>query len=67
MKAKDLRTKSPLELKAKVGDLKREIFNLRFQAANGKLESPARVRLARREIARVKTVMAQSAALKAKE
>jgi large subunit ribosomal protein L29 len=67
MKAKDLRSKSSLELKAKVGELKRELFNLRFQAANSKLESPARVRIARREIARIKTVMAQSEAVRAKE
>jgi large subunit ribosomal protein L29 len=39
--------------------LKKEAFNLRFQGATGQLENPARMRLVRREIARVKTVLAQ--------
>ena len=67
MKAKDLRAKSPLELKTKIYELKKEILNLRFQAAHNKLASPARVRIARREVARIKTVMAQASAMKAEE
>ena len=43
-------------------DLKREAFNLRFQAATNQLERPARIREVRRDIARIKTIAAQSAA-----
>jgi len=43
------------QLSTKLGDLKREQFNLRFQAATGQLEKPARVREVRRAIARIKT------------
>ncbi len=43
------------QLSTKLGDLKREQFNLRFQSATGQLEKPARVREVRRAIARVKT------------
>ncbi len=54
----ELRQKSAEELGAMLGDLQRERFNMRFQAANGVLENTARVRQVRRDIARVKTVMA---------
>ena len=57
MKASDLRTKSADELKADLVELRKEQFNLRFQAASGQLENTARVRLVRRDIARVKTVL----------
>ncbi len=57
MKASDLRTKSADELKADLIELRKEQFNLRFQAASGQLENTARVRLVRRDIARVKTVL----------
>ena len=57
MKASDLRTKSVDELKADLIELRKEQFNLRFQAASGQLENTARVRLVRRDIARVKTVL----------
>jgi large subunit ribosomal protein L29 len=39
--------------------LKKEAFNLRFQGATGQLENPARMRLVRREIARVQTILAE--------
>jgi len=45
--------------------LKKEAFNLRFQGATGELENPARMRLVRREIARVKTVLAEKASASA--
>ncbi len=61
VKAQDLRAKTPDELKAQLVSLKKEAYNLRFQGATGQLENPARMRLVRREIARVKTVLAQSA------
>ncbi|MBM3535812.1 MAG: 50S ribosomal protein L29 [Alphaproteobacteria bacterium] len=57
MDASDLQTKSADELKQMLGDLKKEQFNLRFQKASGQLENTARVRVVRRDIARIKTVM----------
>jgi large subunit ribosomal protein L29 len=59
VKAEELRAKSQDELKTQLTSLKKEAFNLRFQGATGQLENPARMRLVRREIARVKTVLAQ--------
>ena len=59
VKAEELRSKSQDELKTQLTSLKKEAFNLRFQGATGQLENPARIRLVRREIARVKTVLAQ--------
>lgn len=61
MKASELITKSADELKNMLGDLKKEQFNLRFQRASGQLENTARVRQLRREIARVKTVLTDTA------
>ena len=57
MKAVDLRTKSPDELKDSLMALKKEQFNLRFQKASGQLENTARVRQVRRDIARIKTLL----------
>ncbi len=54
-KASDLRAKSDDQLGEELGNLKREAFNLRFQAATGQLEKPSRVKEVRRTIARVKT------------
>ena len=57
MKAADLQTKSPDELRQSLLDLKKEQFNLRFQKASGQLENTARVRQVRRDIARIKTIL----------
>lgn len=62
VKAQDLRAKTQDELKTQLIDLKKEAYNLRFQGATGQLENPARMRVVRREIARVKTVLAEKAA-----
>jgi large subunit ribosomal protein L29 len=62
VKAQDLRAKTSDELKVQLTNLKKEAYNLRFQGATGQLENPARMRLVRREIARVKTVLSQMAA-----
>ena len=62
MKAADLRTKSDDELKDQLVDLSKEAFNLRFQSASGQLENTARVRVVRRDIARVKTILGNRAA-----
>ena len=57
MKIVDVRTKSEDELKGQLMDLRKEAFNLRFQAASGQLENTSRVRAVRRDIARIKTVL----------
>ncbi len=57
MKAKDIRKLSTNELEAKLGELKEELFNLRFQLATGQLDNPMRISAVRKDIARVKTIM----------
>ena len=57
MKIRELRASSDDELQEKVGDLKKEAFNLRFQKASGQIENTARERQVRRDIARVKPVL----------
>jgi len=57
MKATDARAKTDDELTGELDVLGKEIFNLRFQRANGQLENTARVRQVRRDIARIKTVL----------
>ena len=52
----DLKTKTDDQLVEQLGELKREAFNLRFQAATNQIERPARVREVRRTIARIKTL-----------
>lgn len=59
MKAADLRTKSEDELKDDLLNLRKEAFNLRFQAASGQLENTARVNQVRKDIARVKTILGE--------
>ncbi len=56
MRARDLRELSDDELQRKLAETRQELFNLRFQSATGALENSARVRLAKREIARILTV-----------
>ena len=57
MKAANLTTKTDDELSEQLLDLRKEAFNLRFQAASGQLENTARVRQVRRDIARIKTII----------
>ena len=64
MKAGDVRLKTADELKDQLATLKKEQFNLRFQRASGQLENTARVRVVRRDIARIKTILAEKAAAK---
>ncbi len=59
MKAQDLRTKTSDELSDQLITLRREQFNMRFQRASGQLENTARVRVVRRDIARIKTILTQ--------
>ena len=56
MRARQLRDLSDEELERKMGETRQELFNLRFQSATGALENPARLKLAKREIARILTV-----------
>jgi large subunit ribosomal protein L29 len=58
-KATDVRAKTPDELGTMLLDLRKEQFNLRFQRATGQKEGVGRVRQVRRQIARVKTIMAE--------
>ncbi len=62
-KKTDFAGKSDDQLTEELGNLKREAFNLRFQAATSQLEKPSRVREVRRDIARIKTM--QSARMRA--
>lgn len=62
MKAEDMKTKTPEQLREQLVALKKEAFNLRFQAATGQLENTARIKVVRRDAARVKTVLQQKAA-----
>jgi large subunit ribosomal protein L29 len=57
----DLKQKSDDQLQQQLIDLKREQFNLRFQAATNQLEKPSRVREVRRTIAQIKTLQNQRA------
>ena len=56
MKAAELREVTMEELDRKEQDLRRELFNLRFQQATGEIENPMRLRAIKKDIARVLTV-----------
>ena len=58
-KVEDLRAKSDDQLTGDLAELKREAFNLRFQAATNQLERPARIKEVRRDIARIKTLQTE--------
>jgi large subunit ribosomal protein L29 len=64
MKVADIRAMSPDQMDDSILNLKKERFNLRFQRATGQLENTSRLREARRDIARIKTVAAQQRAKK---
>ena len=57
MKIDELKSKTVDQLKSILTDLKKESFNLRFQKANGQLENTARVRVVKRSVARVLTLI----------
>ena len=67
MDAKELRDKSPDQLREDLASLKKESFNLRFQQATGQRENTARMRQVRRDAARVKTILNEKAASAAAE
>ena len=62
MDAKDLREKTPDQLREELTNLKKEAFNLRFQQATNALEHTARMRVVRRDTARVLTILNEKAA-----
>ena len=62
MKANEIREMSLDELNVKLNDLKKDLFNLRFQNATNQLENPKRITEVRRDIARVKTVITEKTA-----
>ena len=61
MKPSELRELTTLELETKLGDLKEELFNLRFQHATGQLENPMRIKEVKKTYARIKTIMQERA------
>lgn len=62
MNAQELRNKTPDQLREDLVALKKEAFNLRFQQATGQLETTARIRTVKRDVARVMTVLNEKAA-----
>jgi large subunit ribosomal protein L29 len=64
MKVDDIRAMSPDQMEDAILNLKKERFNLRFQRATGQLENTSRLKEARRDIARIKTIAAQKRAEK---
>jgi large subunit ribosomal protein L29 len=61
-KKTDIQGSTDDQLATQLSELKREQFNLRFQAATGQLEKPSRVREVRKDIARIKTAQTQRTA-----
>ncbi len=61
MKAKDIRELGATEITARIAELERERFNLRFRGATEPLSNPLRLRSIRRDIARLQTVLAEKA------
>ncbi|MBS1125148.1 MAG: ribosomal protein [Nitrospirae bacterium] len=55
--AREMRDLSQEELTAKAAELKKELFNLRFQQAMGQIENPMRLRTLRKDIAKTKTIL----------
>ena len=59
MKANELREMKNEELNVKLGELKQELFNLRFQLAVNQLDNPTRIKAVKKDIARIKTIQRQ--------
>jgi large subunit ribosomal protein L29 len=59
MKATEIRELTEAELQQRLGDTRRELFNLRVQQSYGQLEKPSRIRDLRRDVARIQTVIRQ--------
>jgi large subunit ribosomal protein L29 len=63
VKASELRDLTVEELRQKEQDLRKELFNLRFQLATGEIENPRRIRTVKKDIARVLTVITEKTKL----
>ena len=61
MKLEDFKNKSIDQLQSSLMEFKKEAFNLRFQKANGQLDNTSRVKIVRRSVARIITLMKQKA------
>lgn len=59
MKAAELRETTVDELRKKEQDLRKELFNLRFQQATGEIENPMRIRAIKKNIAKILTVITE--------
>jgi len=64
MKASEIRELSPEEQYRKMNELTEALFNLRFQHEIGQLENPKRIQQTRRDIARIRTIIRETASLK---
>jgi len=53
----EIKEQTKEELEAKLADIKKSIFNLKFQKAKGKLENPVKIRNLRKDVARIKTLL----------
>ena len=62
MKANELNAMTPEQLNAKVAELKKDLFTLRFQLATGQLQNTVQITNVKRDIARVKTILRQKQA-----
>jgi large subunit ribosomal protein L29 len=60
MKAREIRDMSVEEMHRKLGELREEIFNLRFRHGIGQLENPRKIKASRRDAARLKTIIKES-------
>ena len=60
MKVKDIRDLSPQELEQKLAELKKELFNLRFQHATNQLDNPMSIVSVKKSIARIKTIIREN-------
>ncbi len=67
MKASKLRELSVAELEQRLNETTQKLFQLKFKNASGKIKNPLEIRLLRRDIARIKTVLAESKLSKEKE
>ena len=67
VKASEMRAQTSDELKTKLVSLKKEQFNLRFKVASGENENSSRIRIIRREIARLKTVLSEKIVMTSKK
>jgi large subunit ribosomal protein L29 len=57
MKVREIKEQTKEELETKLADIKKNLFNLKFQKATGQLENPVRIRNLRKDIARIKTLL----------